>query len=473
MLLPKIKAALGQLLFAANIFIIVLVLAESRLHIPDWLHVFGRLHPLLLHFPIVLLLLAVVLLAIPGMIKDREEARRYGANLLLFGTFTAAFTVIAGLLLSHEEGYEREALVWHKWTGLAVLWMASLLYLFLEKVKGKTLRVGSGILGLAIVVSGHLGAGITHGEDFLTGPLGRESGINVSLEEAEVFAHVVKPILQSKCVSCHKASKQKGELRLDAPQHIQKGGESGPVLERGNPEKSLMIQRIHLPMEDEEHMPPKGKPQLTEQEKAILEAWVESGADYEKKVLAYVDTTSMFRLAVEKFTSKPKTYPFRAADPKTISGLNNFYRKVEPLGASSPALSVSYFGRSVFNPGSLAELKGIYAQTVSLNLNNMPLEDEDLSYLRPFENLERLYLNFSMVRGEGLKELSEMENLRLLSLSGNPLDGSAVENLSQLRNLKQLYLWNTGLDKASIEKLREVFPGIHIEMGYQGELVLN
>jgi hypothetical protein len=66
----------------------------------------------------------------------------------------------------------------------------------------------------------------------------RDSGVAVSLDEAEVFAHVVQPILQNKCISCHKASKQKGELRLDAPQFIKKGGESGPVLKPGDAENS-------------------------------------------------------------------------------------------------------------------------------------------------------------------------------------------------------------------------------------------
>jgi hypothetical protein len=213
-------------------------------------------------------------------------------------------------------------------------------------------------------------------------------------------------------------------------------------------------------------MPPKGKPQLTEGEKAVLEAWVANGADYEKKVLELGDTARIYHLAVEKFTSKPRSYDFKAADAKKISGLSSFYRKVQPVDSDSPALSVSYFGRADFDPSSLRELKDIYQQTVSLNLNSMPMDDEGMAYLEPFVNLERLYLNSAAVQGEGLKFLAGMEKLSLLSLSGNPLDGEAAERLGQLKGLKQLYVWNTGLDQNACEKLRESLPDTRIETGY-------
>src|SRR5690606_34969982 len=124
---------LEQLLFASHFFILVLVIAESRLSVPDWLHVFGRLHPMLLHFPIVVLLMAVVLLVFPAFLEKEKDAMFYGRTLLLLGCLAAAVTVIAGLLLSVEEGYEREVLQLHKWTGLGVFWLSSILYICVER----------------------------------------------------------------------------------------------------------------------------------------------------------------------------------------------------------------------------------------------------------------------------------------------------------------------------------------------------
>ena len=368
MLSPKLKSALGQLLFAANVFVLFLVLAESWLLVPDWLHVFGRLHPLLLHFPIVLLLVAVLLLTVPEVLKSREDGLEYGINLLLLGALTAAFTVIAGLLLSHEAGYDPEALFWHRWTGLSVFWLSSLLYGFIEKSTRPVLGVSAVLIAVTVVVSGHLGASITHGDDFITAPLSTDPLLNVSLEEAEVFEHVVMPVLKNKCVGCHKASKQKGELRMDQPELLLKGGESGPAIVPGDILNSLMIERIHLPLEDEDHMPPEGKPQLSEGEVAILEAWIATGATIGTKVLDLSDTSALFSLAVDKFKSVPKSYEFKKADSQAVEELNNFYRKVQPLGLESPALSVSYFGRASFDPESLQDLVAVREQMVSLNL---------------------------------------------------------------------------------------------------------
>ena len=167
----KLKSAAEQALFGTHVFVLVLVLAENRLVIPDWLHVFGRLHPLVLHFPIAMLLIAVVVLAFPSLMRDKSDSRHYGNGLLLAGCLAASFTVIAGMLLSREPGYEAEALFWHKWTGLAVFWGSSLLYVYMEKSPPALRNAGLAFITASLLVSGHLGASITHGEDFVTAPL--------------------------------------------------------------------------------------------------------------------------------------------------------------------------------------------------------------------------------------------------------------------------------------------------------------
>jgi cytochrome b561 len=47
-------------------------------------------------------------------------AIQIGEWLLLLSAFTAATTAILGLFLSREEGYDAEALMWHKWGGVTV-----------------------------------------------------------------------------------------------------------------------------------------------------------------------------------------------------------------------------------------------------------------------------------------------------------------------------------------------------------------
>ena len=66
---------------------------------------------------------------------------------------------------------------------------------------------------------------------------------------------------------------------MDTLAFAKEGGDSGPALVAGNKSESILLERIHLPAEDEEIMPPKNGP-LTAQQKDILDRWVETGAKW-------------------------------------------------------------------------------------------------------------------------------------------------------------------------------------------------
>ncbi|WP_395734724.1 c-type cytochrome domain-containing protein [Prosthecobacter sp.] len=105
-------------------------------------------------------------------------------------------------------------------------------------------------------------------------------------DEKLVFQHVILPVLTAKCNKCHSEEKSKGDLRMDTYEMAMKGGENGKNFVAGNLKDSLSIVRILLPEDDEpgEHMPPKGKEQLTPEEIALLKWWVEQGASGTQKV---------------------------------------------------------------------------------------------------------------------------------------------------------------------------------------------
>lgn len=72
--------------------------------------------------------------------------------------------------------------------------------------------------------------------------------------------------------------KQKGGLRLDTYAAVMQGGEDGAVVVAGDLKKSPLYKAITLPKEQEGHMPPPKKPQLTEDEIAKIKSWIEKGA---------------------------------------------------------------------------------------------------------------------------------------------------------------------------------------------------
>ena len=65
---------------------------------------------------------------------------------------------------------------------------------------------------------------------------------------------------------------------------LKKGGKTGVFFLVKNASARLVVQRMHLPLEDKKHMPPKGKKQLTSDEQKLIEWWINSGAEFEKKV---------------------------------------------------------------------------------------------------------------------------------------------------------------------------------------------
>ena len=93
---------------------------------------------------------------------------------------------------------------------------------------------------------------------------------------AEFFEKKVRPLLVARCQECHGEKQQKGGLRLDSFAAILTGGDSGPALEPGKPDGSLLVDAVRYGQVFQ--MPPKGK--LPEEEVAILVEWVRRGAPW-------------------------------------------------------------------------------------------------------------------------------------------------------------------------------------------------
>lgn len=462
------RSILENTLFVWLGLALILTIGGDNLILPEWLQVIGRSHPLILHFPIVLLLFGLLFFWVPNL-KAKKDLKEFGEISFLLGCNFAGITVLAGLILAQED-YEGTALEWHKWAGLAVFGLSTLLYLA-RNLSMNFLKGLSVIIAVGVLLAGHWGADLTHGENFLLAPILKEDQETLALNEAEVFRDVVQPILQAKCISCHKEGKIKGELRMDLVEHIKKGGKSGQFVVPGDFENSLLVTRINLPLEEKEHMPPKNKIQLTDEEKTILMDWVYSGASFNQKLEEVDPESDLFQLASQKFSTE-ESYDFDPADPETILELNNFFREVAPVYPGSPALVVSYFGISAFDPSSLDELKKIGEQVVQLNLNKMPLNGVSFGFLSNFPNLKELQANFTDLTSEEVAEISNLESLTSLAISGNTLDKNSLESLGKMKNLEKLFLWQTGLSDVEKEELENRLPDTKIEYGFDGRGVI-
>ena len=97
--------------------------------------------------------------------------------------------------------------------------------------------------------------------------------------DLEFFEKNVRPVLVERCFKCHssQAEKLKGGLFLDSREGLLKGGDEGPAVVPGVPEKSRLVEAISYGNVDFQ-MPPKGK--LPEEQIKALTAWVKMGAPW-------------------------------------------------------------------------------------------------------------------------------------------------------------------------------------------------
>lgn len=462
----------SQLLFAANIFALVLFIAGSSAIIPAWLQVVGRMHPLVLHFPIVLLLLGSLLLFV--QLREPEANRwktQFTAWLLLAAALSTAVTVIMGLLLAREEGYADGNIQWHKWGGMAVLWTASSLYWLREASRPWLPKTGALVTAVLLLVTGHWGADITHGNNFVLAPV-TPHNTPVPLEKALVYEHLVKPVLEEKCMSCHNAGKTKGGLSMELPQQLLAGGKSGKLFIPGNPAISLMMQRLHLPVDDKKHMPPAGKPPLTEEEVALLYYWIKGGADFKTQVASLPARDSLRLLAAARLqpaAAKEPVYDFSPADDKLVQQLNNNYRVVYPVALHAAPLVANWYNKDKFNIASVKELQPVKEQLTEMHLQKMPVQDADLEVLAQFKQLRVLNLSFTNITGQTLATLAKLPHLQSLSVSGTPVTLQQLTTLKAVPALQTLYVWNTGLSHADIQQAQKILRQVTVVEGFTND----
>ncbi|MEO1698163.1 MAG: c-type cytochrome domain-containing protein [Planctomycetota bacterium] len=265
----------------------------------QWLEFAGRLHPLVLHLPIGLLV--AVALAELAAARRRELAPMRTLLHAVLGA-SAALAALTGWRLGLEAGHPASLLDDHRTLGIASACAASVTAAFAllgRSANAARARVGFlAVTGLLFAAAGHRGGMMTHGARFLSGaappwlaplvgpeapppvdaPPVRERRGTVESPPGEpselptpALAEVADAFRAS-CVECHGPEKQKGGLRLDEAS----GWLSSVDLE--SPVDSELVYRITLPADDPDAMPPEGEPRVSDAHVAVLLDWIERGA---------------------------------------------------------------------------------------------------------------------------------------------------------------------------------------------------
>jgi len=442
----------------------------------------GHLHPLLVHLPIGILLLASLFLWQSR--KDRSEHLRPVINvILLLGMISAIVTCITGYVLSSSGEYDEDLVGLHQWMGISVAVVSILTYYFFRKnILYRWQGLVAALLLLLLIVTGHLGGSLTHGSDYLTQPLQNLGEDTVAVfkrkpipdvQQALAYADVIQPIFQEKCYGCHGPSKQKGKLRLDQPDAMMKGGKDGVVIISGKPAESEMMKRILLPREEEHHMAPKEKPQLTANQIALLDWWVTNGADFTKKVkdLPQPEKIKPMLLSLQKESIEQKEItgipekPVDKADQSAVDTLKKLGVVVLQVSQNSNYLTANFSIGGIKDDSAIALILPLKKQIVSLKLSGIPVTDSSVSIIVQCSNISRLDLDHTKVTDNGMSKLKSLENLVSLNLVGTKVTSDGVMKLKGMKKLQNIYLYQSAVDRKAWPLLAKNFPKVILDSG--------
>jgi uncharacterized membrane protein len=434
----------------------------------------GPFHPVWVHLPVGILILLGLLELVGLASRARSLAwlpalgERQRTLILVVAAATSVLAAFLGWLLAHGGGYDAALVGRHQTLGIAAA-AATVLVLALHRVRWLYPPLLAATLVL-LTLAAHAGGKLTHGSDYLTahipGRVARMLGIAPpppkapppDLEHARAFADVVQPIFEERCISCHGAAKNSGGLRLDSWELMALGGKHGVVVKPGDGAGSALIRRVDLPVEEKEHMPPRGKPQLGDDDLTLLEWWVGTSAPREAivgsmelppSVAAILET----RLGGGSLGAPPDRAATLALAAPIADRLGIIVRPMSPDG---PWLDVNarLAGRA-FGDAELAQLAPIAPAIEWLDVGNTSVTDVGLSALDPMRRLQRLHLDQLGVSDAGLAKLGHLRQLEYLNLRGTAVTDKGLPALRGLPRLRALYVWQTAVTPEAVKALGE------------------
>ena len=436
----------------------------------------GKFHPLAVHLPIGILMVFLVLgFIVPR--KQLQESYQIIRLLLLVSALSATFSGISGLVLANSGTYDIQLKTNHRNMGIALTLLNWIVFITFKKLLNSQNWIYYATLLIILfltIITGHLGGSLTHGSGFLKPPKPNEwfrssKDNNEKVTINSTAFETVSVILEDKCYACHGQTKQKGGLRLDTREGLLAGGDDGSLFAK-NKSESLLMKRIMLPLDDEDHMPPTEKKQLTSMEISFLSWWINTGADFDK-TLAELNLPGSLQgiLAHDEKDSVNKLIPEKEvipADLKVLEKLISLNVLVSPIAENSNYLSASFMNVLQENvTETVQEIIKLNPQLIWLNLDYQQLDSLAWQKIGAFTNLRKLSVKNSNLDDEKLVYLKTLNSLVSLNLVGTNVTEAGLENILNLPNLESVYLYQTGIDANGFKSLKTKFPSLKIDTG--------
>ena len=438
----------------------------------------GHLHPVFVHLPIGFLVLAYV---IQYLFKFNTEKSRLIDFVLVAGILSSLLAAFFGWMLSLSGGYEENLLDWHRYTAIAVC-IVSIALLAYKKYKKEEYRTpiyhaGFHLMMLALLLAGHFGGEMTHGEGYLFSAATDTETVVVEKQKMEtltaastvsVYDGIVEPVLAQKCMQCHNEKKKKGDFQLHTLEALMKGGKNGKVIVAGDLDHSEFIRRILLDKGDEKHMPPKGKSQLTQPEIDILSWWVLHGVSNAQPINAVGsnDTIMQFLSDAGKQSAGPAALDSIApADATGIAALKKINVAVVPLATGSHFLELNMVNVPSFGDKDAPLLQKISPQVMWLVLADTKITDAGMEPLKSCSSITRLNIKNTAITNASISLIGQFKKLEYLNIVGTKIDDAGLLALTPSTTLKKIFCWQSGITTNGVMAFQKKHPNIEIDFG--------
>ena len=425
----------------------------------ELLDFFGSLHPLIVHLPIGTILLTI---AIDVFMRNKNNSVHRVITLgWFFSFFSGLLAALFGWLLGDNGYYFESQISIHRWSGVAFVGLCFIIW-FLRYINFRFSK------------------SFTHGKNYLYEnlPYVKNKISVISLTEVEraepdslfVYEDLVYPVLEEKCMSCHNQKMSYGGLNMSTFEDMFKGGNSGKGIQKGNPYKSLIFNRVSFPYDHPKFMPPAGVP-LSYDQVATLEWWIDNGAEKKMPVTRARNDAKIRRLMELQYgldlreKSFLETLDLASPTPdelKSIEGEEYIWRFLNP---EQSFLDLK-FTKEEIKTNDLLKIQPIKKNITWLKLTDCMLNDNHLNYLSDFPNLTRLKIQKNpMVTNKGIEALQNLKNLTELNLYGTQVTNTALNTLGQMESLKKLFLWNTRITAKAIADFKVQHPNVEVIAG--------
>ena len=481
----------------------------------------GRFHVLLLHLPLGILSLAVAL-EILVRFKPFKVLEGALAPTWIAGAVTAIGTVVLGFMHATEDSFQDMPAVeahrlagvslatcavivailrtrlhpvatWPKWAGpegigkpvYGVLQPAFARGGALDRGYDKLWGVPVAIVMFLMILTGHLGGNLTHGETYLVeyapGPVRMLAGLPANagprpkpkdVASADIFLDVVNPALQQRCSTCHNNSKKSGGLSMASYDALMKGGAKGPVITPGNPTGSDLFHRVSLTPDSGDFMPKDGKTPLNKNEVAAIGWWISQGAPKGGAVGGLkltADASSAIQSIIgasgggaeeEDAAAGPRAVgeaalpQVAAVDPAALAKVVGEGFIVRKVAKNSNLVDVDYISPKPVSPEAIGDLAKFGSSILRLNLRHAGVTDAEVKTISSFANLRHLRLEHNDVGDAAAKDIATLKAITYLNLTNTKLTDQGFDAVVSLPKLNRLYIWSTSITPAAVDKVK-------------------